>query len=213
MIAWKSSSLRLAVSVLLAAAFGSPAAANASAGTLTLRTAAGALSPGSPMQASSTDFRFIVAGGELTCQRTTLAGTLSNNASARDTVSLSSGVFSGEANGSPCSTTGGYGPAVVEVVNFPWSVELGANGLVKVKAHRKATFKANFTKGAQHGSCIYETSKVAGGFMTSGPLVLNATGQQFSLSRAGSAAACPKSGKISAHFAFYSSDEVVEAES
>lgn len=174
MIAWKSSSLRLAVPVLLAAAVGTPAA-NASAGTLTLRTAAGALAPGSPMQASSTDFRFIVAGGELTCQRTTLAGTLSNNASARDTVSLSSGAFSGEAEGSPCSTTGGYGPAVVEVENFPWSVELGANGLVKVKAHRKATFKATFTKGSQHGSCVYETSKVAGSFTTSGPLVLNAT--------------------------------------
>jgi len=208
----KSRPFRVGVPLLVVAALGGSAAANASAATLTLRTAAGALVPGAPITASSTDFRFLVAGGELACANTTLTGTLSSNASPRDTVSLSSGSFSGEAEGSPCPSTSVFGPAVVEVLSFPWSVELGANGLVKVKAHRKATFKATFTKGSQQGSCVYETAKVAGRFTASGPLVLNASGQRFSLNKSGSAGPCPKNGKVSGHFAFSSSGEVVEAE-
>jgi hypothetical protein len=204
--------LGLGVALISVVAAGGPVSANASASALTLRTAAGTLPAGAPITATSTDFRFVVAGGELACDLTALSGTLTTNSAAHDVVSLASGVFSGETEGSPCQTTSGYGPAVVEVLNFPWTVELGANGLVKVKAQRKATFKATFTKGGKQGSCVYETAKVAGGFSTSGPLVLNATGQRFALSKKGSAGPCPKNGMVSGHFAFSSSGETVEAE-
>lgn len=188
-------------------------AAGASAATLTLKTAAGVLSVGSPVTASSKDFKFTTrGGGELACNLTTLTGTLASNGSVDDAVSLSAGSFSGEVEGSPCTTTSSYGPAVVKVVNFPWTVELGANGRVKVKALHKTTFEATFTSGAKQGSCLYETSKVAGVFTSAGPLVLNATGQRFSLSGKGSSSLCPKSGTVSGEFAFSSSGEVVEAE-
>jgi hypothetical protein len=204
---------RLGPVLLAAGAASLVVAASASAATLTLRTAAGALPVGAPITASSTDFTFTTAGGgELTCDLTTLTGTLSSNSSAQDAVSLTGGSFSGEGEGSPCPTTSGYGPAVVEALNFPWTVELGANGHVKVKAHRKATFKATFTAGGKQGSCVYETSKVAGAFNRSGPLVLNAAGQRFSLSKKGSVGQCPKSGTVSGEFAFSSSGEVVEGE-
>lgn len=204
---------RFSLLLLAAGAVGLVMAASASAATLTLKTAAGTLPVGAPITASSTDFRFTSGGGgELACDLTTLTGTLSSNGSARDAVSLSAGSFSGEVEGSPCATTSGYGPAVVEVVNFPWTVELGAKGLVKVKAARKATFKATFTADGKQGSCVYETSKVAGAFTPAGPVVLNASGQRFSLNKKGSSSRCPGSGTVSGEFAFSSAGEVLEAE-
>ncbi len=204
---------RLVPFLLAALAAAAASAASASAPTLTLKTAAGALSAGSTVTATSTNFTFSpTGGGRLTCDLTTLTGTLSRNSSGQDAVSMTSGSFSGEGEGSPCPTTSGYGPAVVEVLNFPWTVELGANGHVKVKAQRKATFRATFTVGGKQGSCVYETAKVAGAFKPAGPLVLNADGQRFSLSEKGSVGQCPKSGKVSAEFALSSSGEVVEAE-
>jgi len=98
------------------------------------------------------------------------------------------------------------------VLNFPWSLDLGANGVVHGTAQRKATFRATFTVGGKQGSCVYETSKVTGSDRATGPLVLNATGQRFSLHRMGSARQCPASGRVSGQFAFTSAGEVIEAE-
>lgn len=204
---------RLSMSLAGALVAGAITAAGASASTLTLKTAAGALPAGAPITASSTDFKFITSGGgELECDLTSVSGTLSNNGSAIDVASMTSGSFSQETMGKPCPTTSGLGPAVVEVLNFPWSLALGANGVVHVTAHRKATFRATFTVGGKQGSCIYETSKVTGSDRSTGPLVLNATGQRFSLHKAGSARQCPASGTVSGQFAFTSAGEVVEAE-
>ncbi len=193
------------------------AAASASgATTLTLKTASGTLAAGAPLVASSSNFKFISSGGggALECDIVNLTGVLTSNGSPRDTMSFSAGSLSGSVEGSPCPTTSRYGAAVVEVLNFPWTVELGAQGRVKVKANRKATFRATFTEGSQQGSCIYETSKVkvAGPFVPAGPLVLDAGGQPFSLNRKDSSRLCPGSGKLAGKFAFFSSGEVVEAE-
>jgi len=204
---------RLSMSLAGALAVGAITAAGASASTLTLKTAAGPLPEGAPITAGSSDFKFLTSGGgQLECNLTSVSGTLSNNNAAVDVVSLTSGSFSQGTPGSPCPTTSGLGPAVVEVVNFPWTLSLGANGKVRVTAARKATFKATFTVGGKQGSCIYETAKVTGTDRKTGPLVLDATGQHFSLHKAGSAHQCPASGKVSGQFAFSSAGEVVEAE-
>lgn len=205
---------KLGVCLVSTLAAGVIAAASASgAATLTLRTASGTLTAGAPLVAHSSNFKFIASGGgALECDIVNLTGTLTSNGSSTDTMSFSAGSFSGAVEGSPCPTTSRYGPAVVEVLNFPWTVGLGANGRVKVKANRKATFRATFADGAQHGSCVYETSKVAGPFTPAGALVLNATGQPFSLNKKDSFRLCPGSGKLAGEFAFFSSGEVVEAE-
>ncbi len=205
---------KLSVCLVGALGAGVLAAASASgAAMLTLKTASGALSAGAPLVASSNDFKFIASGGgTLECDVVDLAGTLTSNGASTDTMSFSAGSFGGAVAGSPCPTTSHYGAAVVEVLNFPWSVELGANGRVKVKANRKATFKATFTGGSQSASCVYETAKVAGPFTPTGPLVLDATGQPFSLNKKYSSHLCPGSGKLAGEFAFFSSGEVVEAE-
>ncbi len=204
---------RLSMSLAGALVAGAITAAGASAATLTLKTAAGPLPEGAPITASSSDFKFITSGGgQLECDLTSVSGTLANNNAAVDVVSLTSGSFSQGMIGDPCPTTSGLGPAVVEVVNFPWTLSLAANGVVHVTAHRRATFKATFSVDGKQGSCTYETSKVTGSDRKTGPLVLDATGQHFSLHRAGSAHQCPASGKVSGQFAFTSAGEVVEAE-
>ncbi len=176
-----------------------------------LKTEAGPLAPGTPVEASSSNLVFSSSAGNVECNESTLAGTLTTNNSTTDVISFESAALEGNPTLFPDECPSASGPLVVEPVGLPWIAGISSKGAGLLKGRDGVT-----VENEEGLACTYEAAKLALAFAntTSGPEVLNFQSQVVALGKGatqGELEHCVPQGTLSGTFKLESGGEVVEA--
>jgi len=178
---------------------------------LELKTKAGPLAPGTPVEASSSNLVFSSAAGIVECNESTLFGTLTTNNSTTDVVTFEGAVLEGEPTTFPDECPSASGPLGVEAVGLPWTAGISSKGAGLLKGRDGVT-----VENEEGLACTYESPKFALAFAntTSGPEILNFQSQVVVLGKGATPQeqeTCAPQGTVSGSFQLESGGEVVEA--
>lgn len=152
----------------------------AAASVLELSTSEGTLATGSRLALLSGKV-FETSEGTIECPTGLLAGTVTSNSAAKDTVSLTAETPTGP-NGVICRTSTQIGSVEVAVGGLPWTEQFARSGKARLKAASKK-LRITITLPALLGvQCGYEASRLAQTFPlaatgVSVPLQLAVSGQ------------------------------------
>ncbi|HTY97110.1 MAG TPA: hypothetical protein VMB91_08730 [Solirubrobacteraceae bacterium] len=176
-----------------------------------LKTAAGPLASGSPVEASSSNLVFSSSAGNIECNESTLSGTLTTNDATTDVINFESAELEGNPTVFPDECPSASGPLVVEPVGLPWIAGISSKGAGLLKGRDGVTIENE-----EGLACTYEAPKSALSFAntTSGPEILSFQGQVVALGKSASPEErehCAPQGAVSGTFQLESGGEVVEA--
>ena len=176
-----------------------------------LKTEAGPLAPGTPVEASSSNLVFSSSAGTVECNESTLAGTLSTNDSTTDLIKFEAAELEGSGTVFPDECASASGSLVVQPVGLPWTAGISSKGAGLLKGRDGVT-----VENEEGLACTYEAAKLALAFSntTSGPEVLNFQSQVVALGKGATQEErehCVSQGTLSGTFQLESGGEVVEA--
>ena len=176
-----------------------------------LKTKAGPLPTGAPVEASSSNLVFTSSAGTVECNESTLSGTLTTNDSTTDVIEFESAVLEGSPAVAPNECPSTSGSLGVEAVGLPWIAGISSKGAGLLKGRDGVT-----VEDAEGFACTYEPAKLALTFAntTSGPEILSFQPQVIALGKGATQEEhehCVAQGTLSGTFQLTSEGEVVEA--
>ncbi len=182
------------------------------AAALTLKTKGkGALAPGAPLEAFSSNLIEETAAGNLECTENAMFGTLSNNSGVSDNATINAAISAGNESIPGACKSSAAGPVLVQWGGLPWAAALSAKGKTLVK-NNLLTVSAEFLAlPPGENTCTYATPVITATNSTSGPVTITLTKQLFKF-KSGTTSACPPAASTSGTFSLSSQGEPVEAE-
>ena len=188
--------------------------------SLVLRTSAGPLAAGAPIQASSTNLIFETAAGNIECEQNTLTGTLTVNQASKDVASFTEASFAGNFTVAGACKTSAAGPVIVTSSDLPWPAELSAKGTGLVRGTNHVAFTLEFLAlEPSQNQCSYEATQVrttspAGPEGSPIQFIVTTTKQSFKIVKGSpqKSPLCPPQGLLSGTFEVLSGLESVQAE-
>lgn len=172
-------------------------AGSASAAThLELSAEGETLEVGTPIETSSSGMTILTGAGNVTCEESTMEGTVTVNNSSKDGLQFTSAQFRKAHPYPNCTSTLALGEPTVTASGFPWSLDLTKKADGKLKGSKKLGLTLAFPGATcvMEGSSAKDTFSLPLGIGEEAiPLELSLTGLKLKLAK-GSGAGCPGSG-------------------
>jgi hypothetical protein len=186
---------------------------------LTLSTAAGSLSPGSPLALFSSNLIFETSAGNLECEEDEFDGELLTNDAKKDLGTFKEARIEGDFEGIPgaCKTSA-TGPVLISGFGFPWPIQFLASKKSKIKGSKKIGFRSTFLAlEGPNNKCAFEAMQIAATFnvsTTKEAVTLTATKQTFKHNKHApeQTSLCPPTGSLSMTAILRSGTERVESQ-